>query len=298
VLVGMSAAKLTPASLKRFDKPSRHIAKLDWPVFLNLLIYNSAGYDTAIYVMREMQRPHLDFRRAVVAVAVLVNVLYVLTLVFPYIATDAPASDWQVGYFAVAARQVASSSSSSGEWLQVWIIVSVALSNLQCFINALHNAAKALSSMTREGILPSRVALPLGASLQLARTDASGETCPDALHVAAALAVLCSLLPLSVNLAVESVLYALVMLAEVACFLMLRTEWPRLRRLFVVPALLLSAWVASVQNRYSLFGTLAALLLASTALPLADKDDAAVTQKVANIAENNTGDLYERELEL
>lgn len=231
---------------------------LDWSECLNLLVYNSAGYDASAAVVSHVYKPRQTVPLAMAMVGCCIAALYVSALAFPYLATNDPASSWQSGHFVVVAREL------QGEWLATWIAVTCGLTNLQVYLSALMTASYTVQSMASQGVFPN--ARVWGARRRLG--DAG--TPVPAIALCALASALFSLAPLLVNLSLQAILYVFIMGAEIACFLRDNGEhagnpsapsarWGRQgallvgklwqRRAAVVAPVALSAWVLVVQRR-------------------------------------------------
>jgi amino acid transporter len=245
LLVGFSIPKM---NWHRVDNPLRKTAKADWSLMLNLIIYNSAGYDALAAVIQDVDdsngRRGARVRDAVVWVMVSLMALYVVTLSATYLASEDEDAAWQVGHFSYVASRVA------GPWLQVWVIVACALTNIQSFSSSLLTAHRTVLSMAEEGVVYPWLARKAWGCRPIA-----------SLSVCGVLSVGFAFVPYKINLALQAVAYVLVILGEVACFLrmdtgdetqLLRTPWVRylwLRRIMVLPVLCLAAFVLFIQER-------------------------------------------------
>jgi amino acid transporter len=246
---------------KRFDDPRKTARIINWSETVNLLVYNSAGYDASAAIVANVINPRRNVPAAMVLVGVAVAGLYAAALTFPYLATTSPAADWQPGYFVVVARELA------GEWLAGWVALSCALTNLQVYLSALMTASHTVQSMAAAGIYTSAPGVG-GLRLHL---GAAGSP-RDAIALCALLSGTFACAPLMVNLSLQSTLFVFIMLAECACFLrdngeyggalLISGRWAR--RLCILPPLALSSWILVVQHREvaaPLFGALAAVAL-------------------------------------
>lgn len=245
----MCIISIPRVQLRRFDNPAVTGKNIKWPELINLLVYNSAGYDSASSTIKFVKNPRTTVPRAMVAVGVAITFIYVLTLTLPFLATNDPYQNWQPGYYVVVAQEL------GGNWLSTWILVACVGTCVQSYTAALQAAAYSADGMAKEGILPK----------WLASTHSSGV--PRAALCACAFAsVLFGLAPLLVNLSIEAVLYGAIMLLEIACFLRMSgkeqifaPENLNLRRALIVPCLVLVAYTISIQNTYVLFATIATL---------------------------------------
>lgn len=185
----------------RFDNPMKPVRNINWSQFVNLLIYNSAGYDSTATIIAHVHNPRVNLPAAMVLVGACVSVLYVAALTFPFLATSDPASSWDTGYFTVAAREL------GGEWLAGWITFSCVATNLQVYMSSLMTASHTVQSMAAQAIFSDRLGV-----------GAAG-TPHSAIILCAIASFVFGCVPLTVNLAVESILYVLLMMAQIAVFL-------------------------------------------------------------------------------
>ena len=239
-------------SASRFENPARSSKQIKWAPFINILTYNSAGFDGASSIVKYVKNPKVNLPRAMSAVALALTVVYVATLVLPYLATRDDASQWQVGHFVVAADYV------GGRWLARWILVACIMTNVQIFSSALQTCIYLVSAQVKAGVLPAWMASP---------TENTG-TPRRSLLVCSSVAALFSFLPLQLSLSVQSLFFVYIILLEVACFLKMDGKlalfspsgvW--MRRLIVTPTLVLAAFVISVQQSMLFFATLAATIV-------------------------------------
>ena len=235
----------------RFDNPVVSAKSVNYNTFINLLIYNSAGYDASASVIKFVREPRTTVPRAMGAVSVVIAVIYVASLTFPFMATSSPASVWQSGHFVVAAREL------GGAKLEAWILVACVGTNLQMFASALQCAMFTCQGMAKQGVLHAglAVATPSGIPRR-------------ALCLCAFGSLLFGFLPLLVNLSVEGILFVAIILVEMLCFLrmdskgsVLAPEGRFARRLLVAPVTVLAVWALVVQDRSTVFGTLCVLVL-------------------------------------
>lgn len=245
VLVGLSAKHV---DLRRVDNPVTTAKSIKWGEFVNLLIYNSAGYDSAASIVSRVRDPARNMPRAMGLVGIAIAGLYFATLFITYLGARDDPSAWQSGHFVVVARNV------GGEWLATWILISCCLTNLQIYVSALMTASYTLESLASIG----------GAPLLFSRSK--GESVPDnAIFACAFVSLVFGCMPLLVNLSIESILVVFIMLTELACFL--RDDEPHKslffantifrRRCVAVFPLILAMWVVVVQDQFVAFATLA-----------------------------------------
>ena len=247
-------SKSTPgfvASRFRATDPSIH----GWAELVNLLVYNSCGFDSVASLVNRIEKPEKTLPKAMGLAAGTTMLLYGACISLPYLATsDGPAA-WQPGYYVTAARTL------GGEWLATWILVSSVLSNMQIFTSSLQTAIYVVQSAAEGGMVQARYA----------RANDTGVP-TRALVSCMAVGVLFSLVPLMVNLAMQSMLVGLVLLAEIACFLRVSPldarfspRTMRWRRAMVAPAVVLCVAVMAVQTPWLLLLIGSLLLLTAMA---------------------------------
>ena len=247
VLVGFCCRSLDAG---RIDDPGPVLGSINWPLFINLLVFNSAGYDCAGSVITFVRNPAKTAPRAMLAAAVAVGVMYETVYVFTYLGSRTPAAEWETAHFAVVAREVA------GRWLQLWVIVGCCCINLQLFISSLTSAIYTLHGAAQLGIMPKWF------------DHLSARGSPDrALIACGVLSLVFGVVPFEMNLAFESVLYCLVVLGQVACFFSLQPaqytflpkSWFMKAVIVTFPAITVS-FSLSVQETTVFFGSALALL--------------------------------------
>jgi len=248
----LSAYALPKMSSDRFENPGTTLRHTDWALLLNLLIFNCAGFDSAASVAGQMVNGRKIFPRVVLAVSLVISSWFILTLVFTFLATRDPYQNWHAGFFSTVALELA------GPWLQVWVVIACSLINVQTFSSSFLTAYVVTAAMAERGFVPR----------SLARRNRGGQPV-RAMVACCVVSILFALLPYKENLAVESMLYVLIMLAEVACFLSMSTNpSPWRRRAFVIPVLLLSSIVLFIQKRAALVVTGFVLLVVAVCTPL------------------------------
>jgi amino acid transporter len=234
VLCGFSIPKVDSA---RFTSPVSTGKNIKWSQFINLLVYNSAGYDSSSSVVKYVVDPRRMIPKAMLAVGAAITVIYILAITLPYLATRDSQSDWQSGHFVVAARGVGPA------WLEVWILISCVLTNLQIYTAALQCASYNMAAMAEVGIFPKGLAKTVW-------------NIPyRSMVLCAVISVAFGFVPLLINLSVESIFYVAVILAEGFCFLVMDSHtmvWsPKKlvwRKVIVMPLFALAMYTLTVQN--------------------------------------------------
>ena len=242
VLVGFSCRSLDAG---RIDNPVAVLNQIEWPLFINLLVFNSAGYDCAGSVITFVKSPSTTAPRAMLAAAVAVGVMYETVYVFTYLGSTTPADQWETAQFAKVAYEVA------GRWLQLWVIAGCCCINLQLFISSLTSAIYTLHGAAQMGIFPTWF------------DHLTSRGTPDRALLACGVAsVIFGVIPFEVNLAFESVLYCLIVLGQVACFFSLKPSqyvflpkhWTMKAFIVAFPAVT-AAFSLSIQDTVVYFGT-------------------------------------------
>jgi amino acid transporter len=203
---------------------------------------------------------------AMFAVAVFIGGLYILCLTFPYLASRDDHTEWQSGHFVVVARRL------GGEWLALWIMAACIATNIQIYVSSLLTASTTLHGMSDAGVLPRWLGLgwPQWRWLRWIVGDKEGVAVRSVL-LCSFISILFGTLPLLINLSIESILYVLIMLMEVLCFLRAggaaksavfpSLAGPFARKMLVVCPVVLAMWVLVVQNSFISFATYAVLAL-------------------------------------
>jgi amino acid transporter len=261
VFIGFCIPKIQSS---RFDDPAKSFRGINWAQFVNILVYNSAGFDGASSIVRYVKNPRHDMPRAMVSVAFVLTGLYVITLVIPYLASRDDAQQWTTGHFVVVAKNV------SGDGLALAVLVVCLMTNLQIFSSSLLTSMYLVAAQVKAGVLPKYLA-----------SGDSNETPRRSLLVCCGLSVLFALLPIQLNLALQTLLFVAIILLEVLCFLkmdakqaLFSPQYIWYRRALVTPTIVLAAFIISVQEKWLFMGVLAfVLVLASWSLPPDTKED-------------------------
>jgi len=251
----LAAVSVPKLDARRFDNPFRSARQVNWGELVNLLIFNSSGYDATAAIAPRVANIRETMWLACALAGCSLSALYVACLTLPYLATRDDSAAWQSGHFVVAAREL------SGDWLALWVLVACVLTNVQVFISALMTASYTLAGVAEAGLAPRWLApRPSGVPV-------------DSIVACAALAAAFGFLPLLVNLSIQAIFYVFIMVVELGCFIRYaRTSavfpslsGPVARRAVVAIPAALSMWVLVVQNRYVSFGiyTFAALFAAA-----------------------------------
>jgi len=245
----LCAYSIPKVDARRFDNPGTTGKTIKWAEFINLLVYNSAGYDSSSSLVKYIRDPRQSIPKAMLVVGIAIAFLYLSTITLPYLAMRDTAAEWQSGHFVVVAREL------GGHWLEVWILVSCILTNLQIYTAALQCAAYNTVAMAETGLFPSWLVkrwrgVPF-----------------NSLISCAFLSVVFGFVPLLINLSIESILYIAVMLAEGFCFLAMDSTNSVLapktlfwRKVIVMPVFVLCMYTLTVQNSIVSFVTFAVIL--------------------------------------
>jgi amino acid transporter len=253
-LVAFSLPELDSSRLN--ENPLVEYKKVDWPLFINLLIFNSAGFDAGGSIISYVQQPRQTVPLAMLLVGFGSTALYITTLLLPYMAVNDARADWQAGHLSVVALQL------GGKGLQVLVILACAIVNLQVYSVSLQTAAYTTAAMADQNVFPKRVGV--GKRMLTLTKQTSRGTPSHALVFCGLLSAGFALAPFVVNLAIESVLYSAVMFAQIGCVLNLeeknRLFVPQNRRwrlcLVVIP-MLLATWIVIVQHQTLLLAMIA-----------------------------------------
>ena len=205
---------------KRIDNPVTTAKSVHPSFLLDLLIFNSNGYDSGGGVVAFVRNPHTTVPRATLAAAVFSTVLYVAIFGTTYLGSRESASAWKESQFSYVAREV------GGPAIQIWIVITCALINAQMFVGALVSAVYTLHGAASLGAFPSYW------------EAATEEGTPwRALAFCTGLSIVLCALPFSWNLAFSAVFFSLVLLGQIACFAALPSDGyaflPRSRLCFV-----------------------------------------------------------------
>jgi amino acid transporter len=262
LLVGFSVPHLDWSRSKQ--NPVKEYNNVDWALLVNLLIFNSAGFDAGGSIIAYVGKPRRTVPRAMVVVGFATTALYIVTLYFPYIAVQDKREDWQAGHLSVVALEL------GGKWLQALVIVACFIINLQVYSISLQTAAYTTAAMAEQNVFPKQIGV--GRYKLTLNHRTSRDTPSHALVLCGCLSAVFAAAPFVVNLAIESVLYSAVMFAQAGCMLMLEEKGrlfvPQKRRwrlVVIVIPVLLATWVIVVQSRPLLLGMLSVVILVALA---------------------------------
>ena len=259
VLVVLSFPKLDIHRLTE-DNIGKSYKKIDWPVLVNLLVYNSAGYDASASIIDYVVNPKSNVPRSILLTAFTISILYISSLLFPYLASRDSYQDWQVGHFSLAAKQI------GGTWLQMWIVVACILTDAQIYFASLQTASYTLLALADYGVY-----------WKWGSKKTSRGTPHAAMFACALLSLAFAIAPLNVNLTIESVLSSIILIFEAGCLMYIDKKTifaPRdkLQRFFIIAApVILATFAISVQPTYTLFAVGAIILLLCVSIMGIDK---------------------------
>jgi amino acid transporter len=234
---------------------------IDYALLVNLLIFNSAGFDAGSSIISYVDDPRKTVPAAMLGVGFASTALYIVTLFFPYIASRDAREDWQAGHLGTVALFL------GGRSLQVMVIFACAFVNLQIYSVSLQTAAYTVASMSEHNIFPTEVGFKR-LKLNLTRRTPRG-TPSHALVLCCALSTVFALAPFVVNLAIGSVLYGAVMIVQVVCIMLLdrntatifvpqKRAW---RLVLIAIPITLASWTISTQQSMVLFAMSTAIAL-------------------------------------
>lgn len=190
----------------------------DWPLLLNIVLWNFCGWDYAGCCAGEVDKPNRTYPRAMIFSLLLVTLAYLLPLwVGVSIATDW--SNWKEGYFPKVA------AAAGGTWLGVWLTIAGLVSAMGLLNALLCTSARVPYAMAERGTLPRILAT-------LHRRHAT----PWAAILVNSVGVAC-LIPFSFKVLVQldMFLYALALILEFAALVWLRVRRPDMPRPYRVP---------------------------------------------------------------
>lgn len=253
ILIGLSFKNLDwnrANELRSTQSSLQTLNQVQWAEYININLFNAAGIDLSGSVVSYIETPHRTIPIAIVLTSVIVTVFYAACFLFPYLATYDDKSAWKAGYFSYAAKTI------GGTPLQISIIIACVLVNIQIFIVCIQTASYTLASMAECGVIP---------RLFAKRTSRGSPI--NALCACVIFSFIFAVLPYKMNLAIEAVLYALIMLALVYCSLLVNTSEPTLfmpqrfiyRLFYVLTATFLSLWTIILQEQYTLLAILCVL---------------------------------------
>ena len=132
-------------------EPSRLLVEREepvaWALFLTNLFWNLNYWDSVSTIAAEAENPGQTFPRALTIAVSLTVLMYVLTLGVA-IGTAEEGHDWDSSELADAGKWIA------GEWLQIWIVISVAISAAGLYLAEISTDIFMLSGMAEMGMMP------------------------------------------------------------------------------------------------------------------------------------------------
>jgi amino acid transporter len=249
VLIGFAVSNIDAAHGKRArENPFVEYKTVDWALLVNLLIFNSAGFEAGGSIISHVHKPRKNVPFAMLIVGVSTTVIYITTLTLTYVAVDDERKDWQAGHLSVVAQKL------GGRLLQGLTILACSIVNLQVYSVSLQTAAYTTAAMADQNVFPKKVGF---GKCKLTFATQSDQGAPShALIFCGLVSTAFALAPFVVNLAIESVLYSAVMLAQIGCVLNLdeknRIFVPQRRQwrlcLLIIP-ILLAIGVVVVQSQ-------------------------------------------------
>ena len=221
-------------------------------------MWNYMGWDNASTVAQEVENPHRNYPRAMIAAAIITAITYILPLAAMAIAGISPAS-FSTGDWAAAAELL---GGQAGKWLAIAIVAGGCITGIGMFNALAMSYTRLPMAMAEDGMLPS----------VLARRNGRGVPWVSVMVCGAAWALALKL-PFERLISVDLVLYGSALLLEFVALVALRIRERELERPFkagnfgfacllgVGPAILI-AYALWVTRTEKVFGTTSALLFA------------------------------------
>eukprot|EP00037_Helgoeca_nana_P006338 m.58474 g.58474 ORF g.58474 m.58474 type:complete len:503 (+) comp17226_c0_seq2:312-1820(+) len=216
VFVGVSIPDINTRKWSVVPNPDDADLGVDWPVFLSVLLWATAGFDDAGSLAGSVKDPARSYLSGLIITVILVMLVYLLP-----IATGVCLLDWQewdVGAFKNAAE-------SKGHWLQVWIAFAVFTGCVGSFNSLLCADAMALKCMASLRWIPSCF------SYSLPKLD----TPVLAITVMCIAASVLGLFDFEFVIQLETCLLSMSIFLEFLSCIRLRYVEPTLARPFVIP---------------------------------------------------------------
>lgn len=233
VFCAMALRTFKAARMFKTKTGSRGFRMRAW---INNLFWNVNYYDSASAWAGDVDKK--SWGKAMTAALLLCTFASVLPMLAATGATDRKPEDFHNGAYVDVARQIA------GPWLARWIVVSAAIANVGLFISEMSSDAYQLMGMAERGLLPAR----------LAKKSASTNTPTTAIVLSGLGVIVLQFLTFESIIATENLLYCISMGIELASFVKLVKQQPRLSRLssrmlagICAPAIILLVVVAVVQ---------------------------------------------------
>lgn len=190
-----------------------------WRPYLNNLFWNLNSFDAGASFSADVgNRPEQVIPSAMIYAVILVVVSYLLPLIVAIGASDSEPYQWDDGYLATIARQIA------GPWLEAWTIFAAGISNIAMFQAELSADSFQLMGMAERGHVP-----------KLFATRSSHGTPTYSIILGTTIIVLMCGAGLDKIIDMLNFNYSIALLMEYTAFLSLRIYQPNLPRPWKIP---------------------------------------------------------------
>ncbi|MBA4394829.1 MAG: hypothetical protein C0407_14860 [Desulfobacca sp.] len=135
-------------------KPAHWLAsqeKVNWAMLLNILLWNTSGWDNIGCCAEEIEKPGKNYPRALAFTVGLVTLLYLLPIAVG-VSADTNWSLWRVGFFPKIAAQI------GGPWLGLWMTLAGLISAAGMFNALLCTSSRIPYALAKRGMLPGPLA--------------------------------------------------------------------------------------------------------------------------------------------
>jgi len=194
------------------------LKKVNWPLFINTLVWSYGGYDDVGNIVEELKEPKKQFPRAMTLLIILSIGTYLISIIGT-ISIDNHYGQWEEGYFAIVAFEL------GGNALKIVMIVGAMVSNLGQFNALLCVGSQELRALGKKDLIGVRA---------LRWKHPRFRTPWLSIIINAILVSVISLLPFQELVQVETVLYAMVILLEYSALIKLRFAEKDMIRPFVM----------------------------------------------------------------
>eukprot|EP00475_Leptophrys_vorax_P044249 TRINITY_DN8795_c0_g2_i1.p1 TRINITY_DN8795_c0_g2~~TRINITY_DN8795_c0_g2_i1.p1 ORF type:complete len:323 (-),score=53.70 TRINITY_DN8795_c0_g2_i1:71-1039(-) len=244
IFLAIGLAKLDADMLSISNSPP--MSSIDWPLFLNTLLWNMTGWDYLGCIVGEVHNPAVQFPLGVMAGVMLAFLNYAVPVAISAMCVSYPNwAEWDDGYFLTSLQGLA-------PWLGTLTLISAAVSILATASVLISASSRALWAAARIGRLPSI----LGSELTLHDNSKS----PIAALVVHCLTtiVLAICGTFQYLLTMDSFLTCILLVLEMVAFLYLKWKRPDAERPYAVPGKMRGAWLITIPKAVVVVSTLSA----------------------------------------
>lgn len=209
--------------------------EIDWSLFLPVVSWNFSGFDSAGHVIEEVSNPNPTFVRALLLMIVAALATYIPPVMVGASAQKLrhiPWSKWGDGFWVKVGQAV------GGMPVAALVLIGGSVSTLGLMTTLLTTTSRSLAGMGTLNAFPGFI------SRWISQYHKKYATPVNAIIVNTTITCILSVtLTFQVLVAVDQVLYALRLIAILACFIRLRYSHPHLVRPYRCPGGMFAAWL-------------------------------------------------------